>query len=200
MSENEYGLKALLELFEDRFHRLLDSSFNRRLSSEGKSVEISFDPENPFSPRFVGPRETDTLEFITLLRSFLPFDDKELVSLKRLLLLYRPSRLPAKIKQEFEELYGQFERFHNGSTPIILANGPISRKKLFCVFAYGDLIHMKDSQRAIYDRWKRDENFSALMESTFLNLLIYYLDYLGQFYSVNRKALSHLRSAGDRET
>lgn len=197
MSENEYGLKATLELFEDRFQRLLDSSFNRRLNSEGRSVEISFDPENPFSPRFAGPRGRDTLEFITYLRSFLPFDGKELVSLKRLLRLYRSSRLPAKIKQEFEELYGQFERFHKGFTPIVLGSGPISRAKLFCVFAYADLIHTGDSQRAIYDRWKRDENFSALMESTFLNLLMYYLDYLGRFYFVNRKALSHLPSAGD---
>lgn len=189
-----HDLKAALELFEERFLRVQDSRFRQLLESEGKSVEISFDRENPFSPRFVGPREKDTLDFVVLLRAFLPFDENELVCVKRLRSLYRTSPLPEQIKREFESIYIDFNQFHNGSTPIRFKSGRLSRKKLFCVFAYSNLIHTSQTQRAIYERWKQDENFFALMESTFLNLLIQYLGFLGRFYMVNSKALRHLES------
>ncbi|MCK4394345.1 hypothetical protein KAX17_15700 [Candidatus Bipolaricaulota bacterium] len=194
MAAVTHDLKAALELFEERFLRVQDSRFRRLLESEGKSVEISFDPENAFSPRFVGPREKDTLDFVVLLRAFLPFDEDELVCVKRLRSLYRTSTLPEEIKLEFESIYTDFSRFHDGFTPIRFKSGRLRRKKLFCVFAYSNMIHTRQTQRAIYERWKQDENFFALIESTFLDLLIQYLGYLGRFYMVNSRALKHLES------
>ena len=199
MQTASHDLKAALRLFEERFASVQDSRFRQLLESEGSSVEISFDSENPFVPRFVGPREKDTLDFVVLLRAFLPFDKTELVSVSRLSRLYRASDLPAEIKRQFELVHTEFSRFHDGATHIRLRNGPLSRKKLFCVFAYSNLIHTHETHRAIYERWKQDESFFALMESTFLDLLIHYLVFLERFQVVNARALGLLESAAGKE-
>lgn len=189
---SEKSLGNVLLLFEERFLELLDSQFYKIFKAEGKSVSISFDPEQPFPPRFIGPREKDCVDFMVLMRSFLPSEPDELVSVKHLRSLYSSSKLPASLKERFEALYKQFERFHNGLTPITLGNDRITRRKLFSVFAYGSRIHIKPSQRAVYERWKNDGNLFALLESTLLDLLLQYVDFLARFFQINSEAISCL--------
>jgi hypothetical protein len=160
-------LEALrrLRLFNRKAEELSRLSFPGKAFHEKAGTSVRVEGSNVHIEKIGADRES-TAAFALTFRLFLqPRDGIEIHQMET---LYRDLPIPDEDKYWVTENLNELDAYLDGRDVVTIAvdGVPVTNRMILETFLYGDLAHVNDEKRAIYEKWRAGPA-SLLLESRF---------------------------------
>lgn len=183
-----------LRLFNEKAEVLRRRNFTHQVfrPNHGFTLNADFEKQQASVERR-GADEESLHAFVTTLRLFV--QPRDGIMIDQIADIYESLPVEDMAKQSARAAANSLEDFFNSPVGLNMFGEDITRRRLFEVFMYGNLVHANDDKRQAYERWTRDP-FAAAFLTTFLEETIAQVtNFIFSFRQMNDRTIEQLESA-----
>ncbi len=165
----DYEIRRL-RLFNDKVEKLRRSRFVAYVHEVGRS-SVKFSAQRHESGDFEmtlereGPAEEMIDAVVLTLRMFI--QKREPISLPKLSKAYDSLPVSDSLKERFRETHKAVNELLDSVTHLIYNEERITNQELIDIFVYGELSHVEDRKRKVFEGWTQMPPFFAMLENEF---------------------------------
>jgi hypothetical protein len=158
-----------LGLFNQKAAELSGLSFPAKAFHEEAGASVRVEGSNVHIEKVGADRES-TAAFALTLRLFL--QPRDGIAVHQIETLYRDLPIPDEDKYWVAENLKELDAYLDGRDVVMIAvdGVPVTNRLILETFLYGDLAHVNDQKRAVYEKWRAGPA-SLLLESRFEHIV-----------------------------
>lgn len=195
------GAVRRLRLFNEKAAELQNSRFTKKLSEGFTQIELGFDEQGMPTQTYTGPEyESEVKEFTLTYRMFVQPRDQ--ITIPQIDELYQSLPVDHELKRRVAEIRRDYDdrMDKRGAIQGVGEDGnntqPVVGRIIQDVFMYGDLAHMNEQQRVIFEDWRSNRESFQMLQDEWYALAYYVTGLISQLRDVNRGAIQQLITSG----
>jgi hypothetical protein len=160
---------ARLRRFNEKADELLDSSFKKEMFGKQTGLKLSWAADTgQVATTITGPNHEAIKAFVLTFRLFI--QDGDGLSLRRLTEIYDAPGTESELQQEFHQIHDAANaRLDETPSLAFNINGEaLTRRRILEVFLYGGLAHLNPDKVPVYESWRSQPMFFALLQNEFM--------------------------------
>jgi hypothetical protein len=178
-----------LRLFNEKAAKLQSLRFTQCLRKGEVSFGIAAGPDGqPVADRH-GPTEEEIDAFVLTYRFFV--QDNEPTSLRHIEELYLTLPFDTRWKNAVRQTRGALNRYLDAGAPFKFRGKSLTRREFHDTFLWGGLAHAHPAKKALFDQWRSDPAFFALLLTEFVAILSDVLRVIAWLQYANDDVLAH---------
>ena len=137
-----------------------------------------------------GPEEESIDAFVLTYRFFI--QDNEMISFRNMSKIYDEMGIAQDKKKVFEGIRETINTFLNSNSMLTIKDKKYTNREIQDIFIYGGLSHANETQKRIFDSWKKDQLIFEILENEFVWVLVNILNAIQAIARLNLNVLKEI--------
>ena len=175
-----------LRLFNEKADKLMNLGFTKKISGEKSGFRFSAKKDGPVVFQRYGPESESIDAFVLTYRFFIQDNDK--ISFHKMSKIYDESGMTQDKINAFKNIRENINNFLNSNS----ITKTDTYREIQDIFIYGGLSHANETQKRIFDRWKRNQLIFKILENEFVWVLANILNAIQAIARLNLSVLKEI--------
>ena len=183
--EKEEIIKSL-RLFNEKADKLMSLGFTKKIFGEKSGFTLSAKKDGPVVFQRHGPEGESIDAFVLTYRFFI--QDNEKISFHNMSKIYDEREITQDKKNTFKNIRENINNFLNSNSIV----KKYTNREIQDIFIYGGLSHANETQKRIFDSWKKDQLIFEILENEFVWVLVNILNAIQAIARLNLNVLKEI--------